>query len=308
MDRQLEHELTRFKRARDGLLRADSAEFVHHLREFIKEVRRNQLTKTILGSLPPYDVASWWKSQLPDDWHERRRRGASLNFPEDDAAKMVVLFDLAESMASEEKGPLTVGGFGQVMGKFKMDESVAVAESLVCHPLADMLTDAVRQHVEVANPAIRVLAGVPLARIPSDDEVRIFLSHKTVNKPMVQPYYDLLAALGFSPWLDEKDLKAGDTLHREIASGFDHACAVVFFVTADFKDERWLAHEVDQAVKRRIERGADKFAIITLVFDDTAVPRSLQDYVYVKVHNPLHAMRELVRALPVQLGPLVWRK
>jgi len=74
-----------------------------------------------------------------------------------------------------------------------------------------------------------------------------------------------------------------------------------------FSDERWLKREVDHAVNRKVERG-DRFAIITLVFDGAEVPRPLQDMLYVPVQNGVSAVREIVRALPVRVGPALWRE
>ena len=62
----------------------------------------------------------------------------------------------------------------------------------------------------------------------------------------------------FDPWIDDHEMPAGTTLHRGIADGMDASCAVVFFVTENFEDERWLAREVDHAVHRKIDRD-DKF-------------------------------------------------
>ncbi len=81
--------------------------------------------------------------------------------------------------------------------------------------------------------------------------------------------------LGYDPWIDDHEMPAGTTLHRGIADGMDASCAVVFFVTENFEDERWLAREVDHAVHRKIDRD-DKFAIITLVLGGV-VPRALKD-------------------------------
>jgi len=303
MDKVLEQNLSRFKRTREALIHADSDDVEHHLREFTRELRRNPLTLQIIGDLPELDAEAWWE-------HQQEAGGGysltSLDFPEEDAERLVVLLHLAESMADENNRGLSISGFGRTMGRHKRADAVAIARSIVFRPLAELLGDYLRREVEVANPAVRELAGVPLHRVPDDDEIRIFLSHKTVNKPLVKPYFDLLSEIGLAPWLDAKDMRAGDTLHRGIIDGFDHSCAVVFFITQDFKDERWLKHEINQAINRKIGRD-DRFAIITLVFDGAEVPRPLQDYIYINVENEVSAARELVRALPVQVGPPSWR-
>jgi hypothetical protein len=73
----------------------------------------------------------------------------------------------------------------------------------------------------------------------------------------------------------------------------DTSCAAIFFVTSEFKDERWIGKEVDLAVTREVENRS-KFRIITLVFDGAEVPRPLQQYAYANVSNDLEGLCEIV--------------
>ena len=305
MDRILLKELTRFKRYRDELIHAEGDELDHHLRDFVREIKRNTLIQSVLERLPKFDVDTWWGTQTGGE----RRGGRSVTpfeFPEDDDDRLLALLDLAESFASSDPTDVKVFGFGQLFGKYKISAARSTTMNMVLRPLAELLTDRIREELEVANPAIRELAGVPLDRVPVAENTKIFLRHKSVDKKMVRPYYNLLKELGLNPWLDEMDMKAGDTLHREIANGFDNSCAVVFFITENFKDERWLRREVDHAVNREIERNK-RFVIITLVFDEAPVPRPLGEKLWKAVTNEVDGVREIIRALPLQIGPPRWK-
>lgn len=304
MDKKLEEDLSRFKRARDAMIHADADELEHVLKEFVREIRRNELLAAVRPSSGDFDIEAWWSGQTAD---QRRGFISSLDFPDDEDQKLLVLLDLAESMASGDPKQTSISSFGQLFGKYKARDANPLVLNIVLRPLAEMLSDRLRSQVEIANPAIRELAGVPLSRIPADDETRIFLSHKTADKPLVTPYYDVLKELGLSPWLDSHDMRPGDVLHRGISDGFDHACAVVFFITKNFRDERWLAHEINRAVHRKIDR-ENRFAIITLVFDGAEVPRPLQDYIYHSVNNEVEAVRQILRGLPIEVGPPRWRE
>ena len=83
----------------------------------------------------------------------------------------------------------------------------------------------------MATPEARAAQAVPFSRIPSPKEVKIFLSHKSVDKPLVRRYYDALRQAGFDPWLDEPNMAAGANLERELLRGFEESCAAVFFIT-----------------------------------------------------------------------------
>lgn len=140
--------------------------------------------------------------------------------------------------------------------------------------------------------------------------MKIFLSHKGSDKPLVRQFKDTLDLLGFSPWLDEDSMPAGTPLDRGILEGFHNSCAAVFFITPHFKDENYLATEVDYAISEKQKKG-EKFAIITLVFGDGIargeVPDLLRRYVWKEPKSELEALREIIRALPVHVGDVRWR-
>ncbi|MCW5938414.1 MAG: toll/interleukin-1 receptor domain-containing protein [Fimbriimonadaceae bacterium] len=134
--------------------------------------------------------------------------------------------------------------------------------------------------------------------------MKIFLSHKGADKPMVLEFYETLKTLGFDPWLDEKAMPAGTNLQRGIFKGFQQSCAAIFFITNNFEDSGFLATEVDYAVQEKLAKG-DRFAIITIVIgSDDSVPNLLKQYVWKKPDSQLGALREILRALPVSPGPV----
>ncbi|WP_211266567.1 toll/interleukin-1 receptor domain-containing protein [Halotalea alkalilenta] len=141
--------------------------------------------------------------------------------------------------------------------------------------------------------------------------MKIFLSHKGADKPLVREFKQTLALLGFDPWLDEDAMQAGAELERSLLKGFNDSCAAVFFVTPNYKDENYLASEVDYALQEKRKKG-DKFAIITLVLDkngsEAVVPQLLHRYVWKEPSNHLQALREVIKALPVQTGSVYWKQ
>lgn len=132
--------------------------------------------------------------------------------------------------------------------------------------------------------------------------MKIFLSHKSEDKvKLVRDYKQTLQLLGFDPWIDEDAMVAGANLERGILQGFKESCAVVFFITENFSDERFLATEIDYALRRK--REDENFAIITIVFtEDAQIPDILMPYVWKKVSTQLEGLREIIKALPLALG------
>lgn len=140
--------------------------------------------------------------------------------------------------------------------------------------------------------------------------MKIFLSHKSADKPLVRQYKQLLVELGFDPWLDEDAMQAGAELERSLLKGFADSCAAVFFVTPNYKDENYLASEVDYAIQEKRKKD-DRFQIITLVFSEEgkkgAIPDLLRHYVFKEPATDLTAFHEILRARPLQVGSSYWQ-
>lgn len=145
-----------------------------------------------------------------------------------------------------------------------------------------------------------------------NDSKRVFLSHKSVDKALVTEFKETLEILGYEPWLDEEAMPAGASLEHALRQGMKDSCAVIFFITPEFKDEGFLETEINYAIQEKRNKG-DKFAIITLQLvgkdgEEASIPVLLQGYVYKTPKSHLEALREIVRALPVVPGPIDWRE
>lgn len=142
-------------------------------------------------------------------------------------------------------------------------------------------------------------------------KMKVFLSHKGADKPLVRQYKETLALLGFDVWLDEDSMPAGTALHRGILQGFKDSCAAIFFITPNYKDEGFLETEVNYAITEKMQK-CEKFSIITLVFTDAEgkigeVPELLKTYVWKQPTTHLEAIQEIIKALPVKLGDVRYR-
>ena len=142
------------------------------------------------------------------------------------------------------------------------------------------------------------------------DAKRVFLSHKGANKKLVNDFKGTLELIGYKPWLDEDDMPAGTRVERGLQQGMKDSCGVVFFITPEFRDEGFLATEIDYAMMEKRRKG-NKFAIVTLQFvgddgSDPPIPELLQPFIWKTPKTDLEALREIVRALPVVPGAVDW--
>lgn len=298
---QVTNSLRQFVSKRDALLHEDSTTFEHHLQRFVELCRSDPLVQSVMNSLSDsVDVDGWWESISS----VQRRDTSELTFPPDPNRELLLRFRIIETVVEK---PGLVYKFGSAFRALKREEAKSLFLSLIVRPLVDEMSYRLGEAANLATPEERALQAVPLKRIPNKNETRIFLSHKSVDKPLVYRYYQALKLLGFEPWLDEPELPAGKNFEREIFKGFDESCAAVFFITENFKDEKYLAAEVDYAIMQKRKKG-DKFAIITLRYSGSApVPDLLTLYNYKNIDNDLDGLYELLRALPIELGPVRWK-
>ena len=294
---QITNSLRLFTTRRDDLLHEDEAAFEHHLQRFVEFCQNDVLVQSIISPLQQnltVNVDEWWE----------KVESRELEFPSDLDTELLLRYGILISVVNDSR---LIPQFGFAMRRQKRDEWVELFRTLVIRPLADELSHRLGDAADMATPEERDLQAVPLNRIPKAHETRIFLSHKSVDKPLVYRYYNALKELEFEPWLDEPDMPAGANLEREIRRGFAESCAAVFFITENFTDEQYLAAEVDYAVMQKREKG-NKFAIITLRYPGASpVPDLLTPYVYKDIENDLEGFYELLRALPIETGPVRWK-
>lgn len=288
-----------FKNRRDDLLHEDPDTFDHHLERFVEFCRANPLVQRVMAPLDEKykpNVDAWLEAATEYD--------SRLTFPPEHDEEFVLRYKVIEKAAENEN---LVIDFGAARGQHKQNDWINYFRTTIVRPFAEDLSHRLGEAANLATPEARAMQAVPLNRIPSPKEVKIFLSHKSVDKPLVLRYYNALKGVGFDPWLDKPNMAAGANLERELLRGFEESCAAVFFLTGNFKDENYLATEVDYAIRQKRKKG-NKFAIIALRYDSTAsVPSLLETYIFIDVTNDLEGFQELVRALPIELGPVRWK-
>ncbi len=291
--------LRKFKSRRDDLLHEDVSTFNHHFERFLEYCGTDPLVRGVLGPIEPNsttDVGQWWNSAT--------NRPPRLSFPADADEELALLYRIIKSVQEQ---PAHIFHLGIAHGQNKHDSSVELFRTLVLRPFLAELSQRLGTAADLATPEARDLQAVPLNRLLGRSEGKIFLSHKSVDKPLVYRYYQPLKVLGFDPWLDESNMPVGSNLERELLRGFQESCAAVFFITANFVDEKYLATEVDYAIMQKRAKG-NKFAIITLRYTDASpVPGLLMPYIYKDIANDLEGFHSLLRALPIELGAKRWK-
>ncbi|MDQ3636093.1 MAG: toll/interleukin-1 receptor domain-containing protein [Acidobacteriota bacterium] len=290
-----------YKDRRDDLMHEDVNGFDHLVGRFLDFCENDSLLQIVMSPLKEKfedESANQW-------WESGKQRYQIPDFPQDRDQELTLRYQILESIRENRE---KIFDFGEFCNTSKFDEATESFRSIVLRPLMKELSRRIAEVANLATPEAREVQAVPLIRIPSPKEIKIFLSHKNNNKDIVRRYYQALKDTGFDPWLDESNMAAGANLERELIRGFDESCAVVFFMTEHFTDENYLATEIEYAIEQKRKKGK-KFAIITLRYPGAnEVPRLLTRYIYKDIDNDLDGFREIIRGLPIELGLAVWKK
>lgn len=111
---------------------------------------------------------------------------------------------------------------------------------------------------------------------------KAFISHATEDKTtFVVPFATKLREKGVDAWVDQWEIKAGESLvDRIFESGIKEASVFIVVLSSTSVAKPWVRDELDAGVMRRISGQAK---VIPIVLDDVEVPVSLQHTLYLSV-------------------------
>lgn len=110
--------------------------------------------------------------------------------------------------------------------------------------------------------------------------INLFLSHNSSDKPFVRRVADDLESQGMDVWLDERKMKAGDSITDGITEGMSSYDVFLIFLSQKSVNAPWVKEELRIALNKRI-RTLGKLKIIPIILEDCEIPLFLEDYIYV---------------------------
>ena len=120
---------------------------------------------------------------------------------------------------------------------------------------------------------------------------RVFLSHSWEDKPTARALADGLSARGVGVWLDEAEIKLGDSLIEKIRQAIDSVEYVVVLLSRNSVGSEWVKKEVDVAMNQDIENRRVK--VLPVRLDDCDLPSFLKGKLYASLKHPDELKRVL---------------
>jgi len=116
---------------------------------------------------------------------------------------------------------------------------------------------------------------------------RIFLSHSSVDKPFVRMIAEDVKTSGAKIWLDEVELKVGDSLILKIADALGKSDYVVAFLSVDSIKSNWVKKELAVATTMGVNNN-NVFVLPVLIgkIQISDIPVFLYDQIYLDFRDP----------------------
>jgi TIR domain len=129
---------------------------------------------------------------------------------------------------------------------------------------------------------------------------RIFLSHNVADKPFARRLAIDLDAQGIGYWLDEAEIRVGESLIEKIRGGIDDAKYVAVILSPDSVKSPWVQKEVDVAMNQEISGRLVK--VLPLMYRKCELPGFLLGKRYAdftEETNYQEALKDLVKSVGI---------
>ncbi|MFG5778870.1 toll/interleukin-1 receptor domain-containing protein [Comamonas sp. J-3] len=137
----------------------------------------------------------------------------------------------------------------------------------------------------------------------------IFLSHNSQDKPFVRRLARDLDVHGVKCWIDEAEIKVGDSLIEKIRQGLDSMSYVAVVLSPDSVNSAWVQKEIDVAMNQEIL--GKQVKVLPLLYRKCELPGFLLGKKYADFTNDESyevALEDFVRSIGVVFRRSVLRR
>lgn len=125
---------------------------------------------------------------------------------------------------------------------------------------------------------------------------KIFISHSSIDKPFAKTLCLDLEANGYIPWLDDLDIKVGESIPEKISQGLQDANFVIVILSENSVSSRWVEREWQTMFWREVEKG--QVNVLPVLLQDCNIPELLKTKKYADFRGDFnYGLRNLLSAL-----------
>lgn len=119
-----------------------------------------------------------------------------------------------------------------------------------------------------------------------DRKPHLFISYNSKNKDFVQRLAKDLAVLEIDVWLDDWELRMGDSLFDKLSNALEISKYIAIIFSNEFTNSEWARSELKQAFSREIRE--KRTLIIPILIEETKIPPLIEDKIYLDLRKNYH--------------------
>ncbi|GAA0954426.1 hypothetical protein GCM10009554_60150 [Kribbella koreensis] len=125
---------------------------------------------------------------------------------------------------------------------------------------------------------------------------RVFISHSSLDMEQATWLSVDLASEGHAPWLDEWQIKVGESIPSKIAHGIDDCDYLLVLLSPNSVESGWVEREWSAKYWSEVEQG--QVSVIPVLIDDCKIPTLLRTKKYADIRNDYRTgLEQILEAL-----------
>ena len=149
--------------------------------------------------------------------------------------------------------------------KLAIEPLIKWADQLGALSLDTMYEDFAEEGVQIKEERHQSASNAPV----------IFLSHSSQDKPFIRQLAADLSKEGIIVWLDEQQIKVGDSINDKISQGLAESDYFVIALSQHSINSEWVKRELNSAMITEIE--SKKVHVLPVKISDCQIPVLLRD-------------------------------
>ncbi|MRG48991.1 TIR domain-containing protein [Chitinophaga sp. SYP-B3965] len=114
---------------------------------------------------------------------------------------------------------------------------------------------------------------------------KIFLSHSSFDKPIVERIFQELQKEEIKVWFDKYEIDGGDSITDKLNEGLAKSDIGLLCYSRNFLNSKWAGDEMKYFFRNRMASGKKNFIILNIDLEISEFPPLLQDYKHIKVNT-----------------------
>ncbi len=171
------------------------------------------------------------------------------------------------------------------------------------------MTESIEEHMKAFDKTIIDILDESAERYPNNVALickaeklpqRVFLSHTWKDKKIARKIAKELTDLGIGVWLDEAEIKIGDSLVQKIREGIDTVEYLIVLLSSASVASEWVKKEVDIAMNQEIE--GKQVKVLPILLENCDLPGFLKGKFYADLTKKSN-FEKVIRQIEERMHP-----